>query len=78
MVYLDGTKLTSRAGLENFQEAMRIINGIPVPEIAGIEIYPGAATVPGEFAGLDTNCGVLVVWTRASDHTEWEEGGGRP
>lgn len=33
-------------------------------EIAGVEIYRGAASVPGEFAGSDSRCGVVVIWTK--------------
>ena len=33
-------------------------------DIAGVEIYRGAASVPGEFAGSDSRCGVVVVWTQ--------------
>jgi len=53
-----------------------VIDGIPMPprfplellpnpkEIAGIEIYSGAATVPPQFSGADRRCGMILVWTR--------------
>jgi hypothetical protein len=38
---------------------------LPVPkEIAGIEVYPGPATVPRQYAGGFARCGVVLIWTR--------------
>ncbi len=34
------------------------------PEIDAVEVYRGAAEVPGEFSGGDARCGVVVIWTR--------------
>jgi hypothetical protein len=28
------------------------------------EFYPGSATVPPEYAGVNPVCGVLLLWTR--------------
>ncbi len=36
----------------------------PPKQIAGIEVYSGAATVPPQFGGPDRRCGVVAVWTR--------------
>jgi len=36
---------------------------IPIRDIAGIEVYTGASDVPGEFAGRNAGCGVIVIWT---------------
>ncbi|MBM3884308.1 MAG: carboxypeptidase-like regulatory domain-containing protein [Gemmatimonadetes bacterium] len=36
---------------------------IPVRDIEGLEVYTGASDVPGEFAGTDAACGVVVIWT---------------
>jgi hypothetical protein len=36
----------------------------PTRDLAGIEVYAGAASVPPEFSGLDRRCGMIVVWTR--------------
>lgn len=53
-----------------------VIDGVPAPprfplellpmprEIAGIEIYNGAATVPPQFSGVDRRCGMILVWTK--------------
>lgn len=39
---------------------------VPPHEVAGMEIYGGAATMPVEFAHYqeDTWCGVIAIWTR--------------
>ena len=42
------------------------VNNIAPEEIHGIEIYPGPATIPAEFASMkrDANCGLIMIWTR--------------
>jgi carboxypeptidase family protein len=38
---------------------------LPAPrDIAGIEVYAGAATIPPQFNGYDRGCGVILVWTK--------------
>ena len=37
----------------------------PIRDIEGIEVYTGPSDVPGEFAGRNAGCGVIVIWTRA-------------
>lgn len=37
---------------------------IAVRDIEGLEFYSGASDVPGEFAGVEAACGVVVIWTR--------------
>jgi hypothetical protein len=37
----------------------------PVSNIAGIEIYSGAATIPLQYQRLDGGCGVILVWTKS-------------
>lgn len=36
----------------------------PIRDIVGLEIYTGPSDVPGEFAGTNAGCGVVVIWTR--------------
>lgn len=38
----------------------------PVSDVQGIEVYRGAAEMPGEFAGAGAMCGVVAIWTRAA------------
>lgn len=37
----------------------------PIRDIIGIEVYTGPVEVPGEFAGRNAGCGVVVLWTRS-------------
>jgi hypothetical protein len=38
---------------------------IAIRDIEGLEVYTGATDVPGEFAGRNAGCGVIVIWTRS-------------
>ena len=38
----------------------------PIRDIVGLEVYTGPSDVPGEFAGRDAGCGVIVIWTRSA------------
>jgi hypothetical protein len=38
----------------------------PISDVQGIEVYRGAAEMPGEFAGDGAMCGVISIWTRAA------------
>ena len=37
----------------------------PIRDIIALEVYTGPSDVPGEFAGRDAGCGVVVIWTRS-------------
>lgn len=37
----------------------------PIADIVGIEVYTGPTDVPGEYAGRNAGCGVVVIWTRS-------------
>ena len=68
-VYLDGVRLnhqpkTSAAALA---EAFEVANLVPPAALEGIEVYRGAATVPGEFGGPRAACGVILLWTKRGD-----------
>lgn len=56
--YLDGAKLPGGRGAVYLDELIS-----PV-EIGGVEVYSSAAQLPGEFAGSDAQCGVVVIWSR--------------
>ncbi len=54
-VFLDGIVLPRAFNLDLLP---------PPRQVAGIEVYSGAATVPAQFGGADRRCGVILVWTR--------------
>jgi hypothetical protein len=37
----------------------------PIRDIIALELYTGPAEVPGEYAGRNAGCGVVVIWTRS-------------
>lgn len=37
----------------------------PIRDIQGIEVYNGPTDVPGEYAGRNAGCGVIVIWTKS-------------
>jgi hypothetical protein len=43
------------------------VDDVPVTDVYGIEVYPGAATIPPEFATIkqDGWCGMVMIWTRS-------------
>jgi hypothetical protein len=52
-----------------FLNGMRLRGGditdfVTPRDLAGIEIYRRATEIPAEFAGSDSECGVIAVWTR--------------
>lgn len=57
-VYLDGTWINRNAG-DTIDMFVR-----PV-EIAGVEVYKGAASLPAEYAGRASGCGVVVISTKS-------------
>jgi hypothetical protein len=54
--FVDGVRLVPTDGVPQLWPA--------VDEIEAIEGYKSLSTLPPEFAGVDTNCGAILVWTR--------------
>jgi hypothetical protein len=58
LLYVDGVRVGygGRADL----------NGVVSPsQIEAVELYASAAELPVQYAGADSACGVILVWTRA-------------
>lgn len=54
-IWLDGVVLPGPVNLDN----------LPSPKaIAGIEVYPGPASVPPRYASGGMPCGAILIWTR--------------
>lgn len=52
-VFLDG--IVTSVGFDDY---------LTPEEIAGIEIYRGPAETPAQFGGAESDCGVIVIWTK--------------
>jgi hypothetical protein len=59
-VYLNFTRVFR--GARN--EPLFDINSIPLDLIEAIEYYSGGAETPLKYSTLNSNCGVVVIWTR--------------
>ena len=67
MVYLDNARLTHESDRNSalaILEAGRAVNMVHPLDVAGIEVYAGGATVPGQYGGSTARCGVIVIWTK--------------
>jgi hypothetical protein len=54
-IILDGVKLPTPFNLELLP---------PPKQLAGIEVYTAAGTTPQQYAGTNSGCGVILIWTR--------------
>jgi hypothetical protein len=43
---------------------MDALDMIDTLSLEGVEVYQGAASIPGEFGGSTGQCGVILFWTR--------------
>jgi carboxypeptidase family protein/TonB-dependent receptor-like protein len=48
------------------RRARSFAESTPISDVQGIEVYRGAAEMPGEFTGDGAMCGVIAIWTRAA------------
>jgi len=55
-----------RVYVDGFPEHFSVsaVNAIPPHDVAAIEVYPSQHTVPAQFSGGLTGCGVILIWTR--------------
>lgn len=61
-VYLNNSPVIRQGSSSSYQDS---VNDLVLPaEVAGIEIYSGASELPAEFTGYDSQCGVVVIWTK--------------
>jgi hypothetical protein len=65
-VYVDGYPVYGKIGsdADNDDSKLFNVNLIPPNMIEAIEYYAGPAETPAKYSGLNTICGVLVIWTR--------------
>lgn len=63
--YLDGARVPLI--LENAKgDVVAGLNQISKSDVEAVEVYPGPI-VPARFAGSDTSCGVVMLWTRTGE-----------
>ena len=59
-VYVDGTPV-----IQPGRSSVTTIDEFVLPiEVGGVEVYPGAASLPAEFSGSDSRCGAIVISTK--------------
>lgn len=62
-LYVDGVPARLDPSLRDAGDAFD--NLLPPPEqIEAIELYPGGASIPVQWRGSTSTCGVIVVWTK--------------
>jgi hypothetical protein len=58
-IYLDGALASGpRRSVTSFN-----LEDLPAPDIEAVEIYPGAASVPPQYTGGNSACGIILFWT---------------
>jgi hypothetical protein len=65
--WVDGIRVTYGAQPYTYRQRVsrytEALQGIPIDEIAGVELYRRPGVGPPQFEALD-GCGVIVIWTR--------------
>lgn len=68
MVYMDGMLMTR--GMPPMRRrtigtaAYDAVNMVSPGDVEGIEIYQGRSSIPAEFGGPGSECGVIAIWTK--------------
>ncbi|MCG8469368.1 MAG: Plug and carboxypeptidase regulatory-like domain-containing protein [Gemmatimonadetes bacterium] len=60
-VYIDGTPVVRS---DNQRAPVGVDQLISPHEIAAIEVYPSAASLPAEFGGSTGGCGAIAIWSK--------------
>lgn len=63
------TPVTRQCQIKAYVDGMKYrdpddLAGIPTADIQAIEVYRGRSELPAQFADIDANCGVIVIWSR--------------
>jgi hypothetical protein len=59
MVVIDGNNVGTTSELD-------IDGAVPIQNVAGVEVYLGAAQIPAQFGATGTACGLIAIWTRST------------
>ena len=58
-IYLDGALASGpRRSVTSFN-----LEDLPAPDIEAVEVYPGSASVPPQYTGGNSMCGIILFWT---------------
>jgi hypothetical protein len=58
-IYLDGALASGpRRSSTSFN-----LEDLPAPDIEAVEVYPGSASVPPQYTGGNSACGIILFWT---------------
>jgi hypothetical protein len=68
-VFVDGVLMTRhtsgrRAITGLGQSPYEVINMVWTGDVEGVELYQGRSSIPAEFGGPGSECGVVAIWTR--------------
>ena len=63
-VYVDGFQVYGR--LSGGDEPLFDLSSMSPAQIESVEYYSGPAQTPMKYSGMNSTCGVLVIWTRRS------------
>jgi len=65
LVYLDGMLVAANDPGASWDALVRELNSVVYPEhLLAIEVYRGPSEVPTAYAGAESGCGVILIWTR--------------
>lgn len=64
LMYLDGLLVSASDSETSWGRLVRELNTVVLPDhILAIEVYRGSSTLPSEYSGADSGCGVILIWT---------------
>jgi outer membrane cobalamin receptor len=58
LVYLNGMQVPATD--------RELSEAVHVEDLLAIEVYKGSSTLPSEYSGAESGCGVILIWTRHS------------
>ncbi len=50
--------------IDGLQSSVEALGAYRTEELVGVEVYPRGSTAPGRYQRLDSECGVVLVWTK--------------
>ncbi len=50
--------------IDGLQSSAQALGAYRTDELVGVEVYPRGSTAPGRYQRLDSECGVVLVWTK--------------